>query len=643
MDKANAIISFRKKNNKYPTKSSKDVEEVKLAEFLGSQIQAYKKNKPYVDFLIDDVREHAPNRLEQKERDDKRSPQDKSTDIITFYEQHSEYPPTDYPLGKFLGSQLQAYKNKKVHAVEFLIKHVLEHAPERLDVGRSPSLDNSCAGPSYITALSKRNIQYAETNSVPAHQTFKNSHDDRIWRLVDPKGHTNPYWNASCTNIASGKLSRCPFPGITPSPTKTCSDKCPVCTGYTCADPSYIEELALRNIQYAETNDIPANQTFKRSNQTRIWRLIDPMGHTNPYWTATCDNIASGTQSRNRCPFPGVCYQSQKICSEDCPVCIGYTIADPLCIENLALRNIRYADEKPALETFKGTSEKRRFVLINTKGHVNPYFVSNVKDVVNGSGCMYPGVCPNPLTICSEDCLECIRYTIVDPQHVVYLESRGITYSDTNEVPANRTFKYTADKRVWNHSTCGEKFTASVSKISGGRSCNKCYLKTQYLVRTVVERWALTVGGTLGEFSFAWCVNHTTGCKLPFDIVVYINGVPCIIIEVDGPHHFVSGSIYFSAHTNDHVAQLQKDTYKAWCAHVNKCTLVRIAQADVWEGGVGWEETLVGSLNEALAHSTPSYISVDQTVYYNHHLAFQKAVADNMATYSSNGDVDEDM
>ena len=44
-------------------------------------------------------------------------------------------------------------------------------------------------------------------------------------------------------------------------------------------------------------------------------------------------------------------------------------------------------------------------------------------------------------------------------------------------------------------------------------------------------------------------------------------------------------------------------------------------------------------MNEALVHFTPSYISVDQSVYFNHHLAFQKALADNMATYS---DYEED-
>ena len=172
-----------------------------------------------------------------------------------------------------------------------------------------------------------------------------------------------------------------------------------------------------------------------------------------------------------------------------------------------------------------------------------------------------------------------------------------------------------------------------------GCGCPKCYLKTQNVVRRVVEDWASTVGGSLGDVTFSWCVNSRTCRKLPFDIVVYIDGKPRIIIEVDGPHHFVSGSIYSSKHTNDHIKQIQKDTYKAWCAHVNKCTTVRINQADVWEGGEGWEKALVCSMNEALVHFTPSYISVDQSVYFNHHLAFQKALADNMATYS---DYEED-
>ena len=67
-----------------------------------------------------------------------------------------------------------------------------------------------------------------------------------------------------------------------------------------------------------------------------------------------------------------------------------------------------------------------------------------------GSGCPFPGFCSKPKSTCSD--------TVADPDYVMRLGLRGITYAD--RASAATTFKWSSAKRLWHHADCGNSWVA---------------------------------------------------------------------------------------------------------------------------------------------------------------------------------------
>src|SRR5690242_16911549 len=78
-----------------------------------------------------------------------------------------------------------------------------------------------------------------------------------------------------------------------------------------------------------------------------------------------------------------------------------------------------------------------------------------------------------------------------------------------------------------------------------------------------------------------WCRNKK---YLPFDFVLQQN---CIIIELDGPHHFKQVSNWQSP-----VLAHETDIYKMNCANKNGFSIIRIVQNDVWKDKYDWLKVL---------------------------------------------------
>jgi len=485
-----------------------------------------------------------------------------------------------------------------------------------------------------VAEIATRNIVYSDDNVVAAADTFINSGEKRRWRLIDAHGHTNPFWEAACHNVSSGR--GCTFPGECATPKARCAPDCLVCRAATWAHEPTVAELAKRNIVYSNDNAVAAADTFKGCHEKRRWRLLDAHGHSNPVWEAACCNVSSG----RGCPFPGECTPPKALCAPDCPVCRAATWAHEPTVADVTKRNIVYSNDNAvaAADTFRRSGEKRRWRLIDAHGHTNPVWEAVCSNVARGVGCPFPGECPNPRARCAHDCPVCRAATWAHEPTIAEIATRNIVYSNDNAVTAADTFKNSGEKRRWIHTTCGRSFDATCDSVAQGSGCPLCPHKTEDRVRAFVAEWAVGRGlVVLASSSFVWCRNDATDRALPFDVAVGTrDGALVLLVEVDGVHHFRSGNLYGGSHDNDHVAARRKDTYKAFMASRQRVPVpvIRIAQEDVYHDAWDcWRDALASALAAAQTDGAPAFLARSPNTYADHVVDMCKAVAARYASY----------
>jgi hypothetical protein len=137
------------------------------------------------------------------------------------------------------------------------------------------------------------------------------------------------------------------------------------------------------------------------------------------------------------------------------------------------------------------------------------------------------------------------------------------------------------------------------------------------------------------QMRFPWCKHRI---ELPFDIGVR-RGDKLALVEVDGPQHFVDMPYWRS----DAEIQIQRDTFKAFCALRSGVCVIRISQADVFKGKwPTWQTQLKAAVTRALEVDKPSvvYLSQEAVLYDRHREALARALEKGAALYS--GEEEED-
>jgi hypothetical protein len=123
---------------------------------------------------------------------------------------------------------------------------------------------------------------------------------------------------------------------------------------------------------------------------------------------------------------------------------------------------------------------------------------------------------------------------------------------------------------------------------------------------------------------------------LPFDVAVR-RGEKVVVVECDGRQHFEDVDRWHSTVA----VQLQRDTYKAFCALRNKTSIVRIRQEDV-RGGTWttWQTRLVAAVNKALDATEPmiEYLAMEPILYDHHKEHLARALDAGCAFYSGDGE-----
>ncbi len=130
---------------------------------------------------------------------------------------------------------------------------------------------------------------------------------------------------------------------------------------------------------------------------------------------------------------------------------------------------------------------------------------------------------------------------------------------------------------------CTHEYRATVVSVFKGAWCNCRKRKTEtklydFLVATFLNK---TIEKNV---KFDWCVNEETGRLLPFDFCV--DG--CIIIELDGGHHFSDINVWKS----NAIERQERDIFKMTHAFQNGARVIRLYQSDVWKNKNDWAAKL---------------------------------------------------
>jgi very-short-patch-repair endonuclease/transposase-like protein len=114
--------------------------------------------------------------------------------------------------------------------------------------------------------------------------------------------------------------------------------------------------------------------------------------------------------------------------------------------------------------------------------------------------------------------------------------------------------------------------------------CPSCINKTEFLFLKKIQEYYPTLKK---QYKVKWCKNKIC---LPFDFVIEELK---IIIEIDGPQHFIQVSNWTSPEI-----QKEKDKYKINCANENGFSVIRLLQIDILKDKFDWFEELKSSISK---------------------------------------------
>jgi len=147
-------------------------------------------------------------------------------------------------------------------------------------------------------------------------------------------------------------------------------------------------------------------------------------------------------------------------------------------------------------------------------------------------------------------------------------------------------FKNSNKKYCFDCDKCNDKdgFDSSLNNIVAGNGCPYCKNKTELKLYDALN---LIYPSIIRQFKQEWCKKKMC---LPFD---YCIPELKIIIELDGPQHFIQVSNWLSPEETS-----ENDLFKEKCANENNYSMIRIIQEDVFNDTYNWLAKLLSSIEE---------------------------------------------
>ena len=134
--------------------------------------------------------------------------------------------------------------------------------------------------------------------------------------------------------------------------------------------------------------------------------------------------------------------------------------------------------------------------------------------------------------------------------------------------------------------------------------CPSCINKTEFLFLKKIQEFYPTLKK---QYKVKWCKNKN---YLPFDFVIEELK---IIIEIDGPQHFVQVANWTSSEI-----QKETDKYKINCANENGFSVIRLLQIDILKDKFDWIEELNLSISKINNEQKIQNIFICKNNEYHH-------------------------
>jgi very-short-patch-repair endonuclease len=409
-------------------------------------------------------------------------------------------------------------------------------------------------------------------------------------------------------NITSGE-SHCPY----------CAHKrlCEDITCEPCMRRSFASHLRSKNWDYTQNGDIIPRNIFKTGHES-YWFICDNnhsfrdnLGHitckTRPRWCSIClkDNelqVRSQTylgearkiaEERDGKLISTVYTDCHTLLEWKCNTCqhewsSSFTSIKhgeswcPKCAGNFKL-NLKecqlLAESKEGLcisEQYINNSINMKWMC--KEEHKWDAIYSSIK---SGSWCPY--------------CINHAPKTLEDAKRAA--EEKGGECISTEYIDSHTKMKWRCKKK--------HEWDASYNNVSRLSWCPYCVNKTE---QKLYEKLIILYPKLNIQYKVDWCKNKTF---LPFDFVIEELK---IIIELDGPQHFIQVSNWKSPEETQKV-----DLYKMKCANDNGFSVIRLTQEDVYYDKYNWLNELDIAIKEIVEEKTVQHIYLCMNNEYEEH------------------------
>lgn len=299
-------------------------------------------------------------------------------------------------------------------------------------------------------------------------------------------------------------------------------------------------------------------------------------GDCKHIFSAPLYTITNKTQPK-WCPFCG----GKNLCNDDdCERCFSESFESHERAE-FWHKEKNVSDDGIVLtpRNFRMCSDKKAWFECKVCKHDFHTKINSVTKGKNPSWCPFCGgqkLCDDP------DCDWCFGHSFAS-----HANSESWSKENFPMTPRNvRLFCKT--KFIFECKKCKRSHKCSVAHATNGRGCPFCRYKTE---AKVFDFLVTIYPETIRQFSPEWCRNKTTNKLLLFDFCI-----GKIIIEVDGPQHFIQVSKWKSPETTQ-----EKDRYKEERAKENGYVVIRFLQEEIWNDQTDkWKNDMEQRIREEL-------------------------------------------
>ncbi len=364
-----------------------------------------------------------------------------------------------------------------------------------------------------------------------------------------------------------------------------CSNK-KLCGDLNCKDCFQKSSASYPQVKYWSKKNNEKPEFVYAKGDKYIWFDCDKCEHD---FNAQIKNVA---RSNQWCPY----CNSFNICLDnECKMCFEKSFASHEKSKYWHEKN-----EKNPREVSKGTSDKYWFNC-DKCDHIFEKSLGAISGNREG-WCPY---CVNKKLCDEDDCVDCFKKSFASSEKVKF-------WSKKNEDDPRKLFRYNEQKKYWFYcDKCDLEFDTILGNVTTGNWCPFCVNQTE----TKFYKQMIKIYPDIKrQLKVEWCKKKT---YLPFDF--YLEKEK-IIIEVDGPQHFLQTSNWEAPEI-----QRENDSYKQMLANTNKYSVIRIIQSDIFDEKYNWYEEIIFNINKIIRENNIQNIYMCKNNEYDELIKLLKA------------------